>query len=123
MIDVEGGQHLDCCNNVACVGHGHSTVVEAGRRELVRKFLIILCRWLAKNKELIKFISSKGNIQTNGRFLNPIQQRYLDKLLATFPPELNTVELTSRHCLYLCIYCSEIYDTLAHSGLHGQLWK
>lgn len=35
MIDVEGSQHLDCCNNVACVGHGHPAVVEAGRRELV----------------------------------------------------------------------------------------
>lgn len=39
MIDVEGGQHLDCCNNVACVGHGHSTVVAAGRNELVLKCL------------------------------------------------------------------------------------
>lgn len=66
MKDIDGNLHLDCCNNVASVGHSHPRVVEAGRREL-------------------------GNIQTNGRFLNPIQQRYVSKLLSTLPPELNTV--------------------------------
>jgi ethanolamine-phosphate phospho-lyase len=66
LIDIDGNFHLDCCNNVACVGHAHPAVVAAGREEL-------------------------GNIQTNGRFLNPIQQRYTTKLLATFPPELNTI--------------------------------
>ena len=66
MKDIDGNLHLDCCNNVASVGHSHPKVVEAGRREL-------------------------GNIQTNGRFLNPIQQRYVAKLLKTMPPELNTV--------------------------------
>jgi 4-aminobutyrate aminotransferase-like enzyme len=70
MIDVDGNRHLDCCNNVAQVGHSHPKVVEAGRREL-------------------------GNIQTNARFLNPVQQRYLAKLLATFPPELNRVYLVN----------------------------
>jgi ethanolamine-phosphate phospho-lyase len=66
MRDIDGNLHLDCCNNVASVGHAHPRVVEAGRREL-------------------------GNIMTNGRFLNPIQQRYVSKLLSTMPPELNTV--------------------------------
>jgi len=66
MKDVDGNLHLDCCNNVACVGHAHPRVVEAGRAEL-------------------------GRIQTNGRFLNPVQQRYVSKLLATLPPELDTV--------------------------------
>lgn len=70
MIDVDGNHHLDCCNNVACVGHAHPAVVAAGTAEL-------------------------GNIQTNGRFLNPVQQRYLTKLLATMPPELNTVYLVN----------------------------
>ncbi len=70
MIDIDGNKHLDCCNNVACCGHAHPRVVAAGRQEL-------------------------GNIQTNGRFLNPIQQRYLSKLLSTFPPELNTVYLVN----------------------------
>jgi len=68
--DVGGNQYLDCCNNVACVGHSHPAVVEAGCKELAR-------------------------IQTNGRFLNEIQQRYLSKLLATFPPELNTVYMVN----------------------------
>jgi len=58
MIDIDGNKYLDCCNNVACVGHGHKSVVAAGQREL-------------------------ANVQTNGRFLNPIQQRYIAKLLAT----------------------------------------
>lgn len=70
MRDVDGNLHLDCCNNVACVGHAHPTVVKAGQAEL-------------------------ANIQTNGRFLNPVQQRYLAKLLETFPPELNTVYLVN----------------------------
>jgi ethanolamine-phosphate phospho-lyase len=66
MKDIDGNLHLDCCNNVASVGHAHPRVVTAGCKEL-------------------------GNIQTNGRFLNPIQQRYVKKLLSTMPPELNTV--------------------------------
>lgn len=70
MRDIDGNLHLDCCNNVACVGHAHPNVVRAGQQEL-------------------------ANIQTNGRFLNPIQQRYVSKLLETFPPELNTVYLVN----------------------------
>jgi hypothetical protein len=34
-----------------------------------------------------------AQVQTNQRFLHPTQQRYVAKLLATFPPELNTVYL------------------------------
>lgn len=67
---MDGNKYLDCCNNVACCGHAHPTVVKAGQDEL-------------------------ANIQTNGRFLNPVQQRYLAKLLATFPPELNTIYLVN----------------------------
>jgi ethanolamine-phosphate phospho-lyase len=66
MRDIEGNYHLDCCNNVAAVGHAHPAVVKAGQTEL-------------------------NHIMTNGRFLNPVQQRYVAKLLATFPPELNTI--------------------------------
>jgi 4-aminobutyrate aminotransferase-like enzyme len=66
LRDVDGHEHLDCCNNVAAVGHAHPTVVKAGQDELAR-------------------------IQTNGRFLNPVQQVYVTKLLSTFPPELNTI--------------------------------
>ena len=70
MRDVDGNFHLDCCNNVAAVGHAHPAVVAAGSAEL-------------------------ANIQTNGRFLHPIRQRYLEKLLATCPPELDTVYLVN----------------------------
>jgi ethanolamine-phosphate phospho-lyase len=70
MKDIAGKSYLDCANNVACVGHSHPTVVAAGCKEL-------------------------GKIQTNGRFLNPVQQRYLSKLLATMPPELNTVYMVN----------------------------
>lgn len=70
MYDIDGNAYLDCANNVACVGHSHPAVIKAGQEEL-------------------------ANVQTNGRFLNPIQQRYLTKLLKTFPSELNTVYLVN----------------------------
>lgn len=70
MKDVDGNMHLDCCNNVAACGHAHPAVVAAGCAEL-------------------------HQIQTNGRFLHPIRQRFLTKFLATFPPELNTVYLVN----------------------------
>lgn len=70
MRDVDGNMHLDCCNNVAAVGHAHPAVVAAACAEL-------------------------GQIQTNGRFLHPTRQRFLSKLLATFPAELNTVYLVN----------------------------
>lgn len=66
MRDVDGTLHLDCCNNVACVGHSHPAVIKAGASEL-------------------------GQIQTNSRFLHPTRLRYVQKLLKTFPPELDTV--------------------------------
>lgn len=66
MRDIDGNLHLDCCNNVAACGHAHPAVVKAGQEEL-------------------------GRIMTNGRFLNPIQQVYVSKILSTFPPELNTI--------------------------------
>ena len=70
MRDLDGNLHLDCCNNVASCGHAHPAVVEAGCKEL-------------------------SAVQTNARFLHPTRQRYLKKLLATFPPELNTVYLVN----------------------------
>jgi len=70
MIGNDGMRYLDTCNNVACVGHSHPKVVEAGQYGL-------------------------SQIQTNQRFLHPQQQQYVSKLLATFPPELNTVYMVS----------------------------
>eukprot|EP00520_Triparma_pacifica_P018066 CAMPEP_0118657704 /NCGR_PEP_ID=MMETSP0785-20121206/14166_1 /TAXON_ID=91992 /ORGANISM="Bolidomonas pacifica, Strain CCMP 1866" /LENGTH=574 /DNA_ID=CAMNT_0006550651 /DNA_START=114 /DNA_END=1835 /DNA_ORIENTATION=+ len=64
------GDYLDCANNVAGVGHSHPKVVEAGVKEL-------------------------QNIQTNGRFLHPIRERYVKKLLATLPPSLDVIYLVN----------------------------
>ncbi len=66
MIDIDGNLHLDCCNNVASVGHAHPTVVAAGNKAL-------------------------SAIQTNGRFLHRVRQQYVSKLLTTLPPELDTI--------------------------------
>jgi 4-aminobutyrate aminotransferase-like enzyme len=70
MYDLNGIQYLDCCNNVACVGHSEPSVVKAGADALAQ-------------------------IQTNSRFLHPTQQRYIRKLLSTFPPELSVVYLVN----------------------------
>jgi ethanolamine-phosphate phospho-lyase len=70
ITDAAGERYLDTCNNVACVGHSHPRVVQQGQMALAQ-------------------------IQTNQRFLHPIQQQYLAKLLSTFPPELSTVYLVN----------------------------
>eukprot|EP00546_Thalassionema_frauenfeldii_P021846 CAMPEP_0178906144 /NCGR_PEP_ID=MMETSP0786-20121207/6664_1 /TAXON_ID=186022 /ORGANISM="Thalassionema frauenfeldii, Strain CCMP 1798" /LENGTH=597 /DNA_ID=CAMNT_0020577823 /DNA_START=128 /DNA_END=1921 /DNA_ORIENTATION=+ len=70
LIDPAGNRYLDCCNNVAAVGHSHPKVVKAG-------------------------INALSEIQTNSRFLHPSHQRYIDKLLNTFPAELDTVYLVN----------------------------
>lgn len=46
MIDVDGNMHLDCCNNVACVGHSHPAVIEAACKELVFhiKYLLVCAK-------------------------------------------------------------------------------
>jgi ethanolamine-phosphate phospho-lyase len=64
------GDFLDCANNVAGVGHSHPRVVAAGVREL-------------------------SNVQTNGRFLHPGRERYVSKLLATLPDEIDTLYLVN----------------------------
>jgi 4-aminobutyrate aminotransferase-like enzyme len=70
LINEKHHRYLDTCNNVAAVGHSHPTVVHRGQQALAQ-------------------------IQTNGRFLNEVQQRYLAKLLKMFPAELNTVYLVN----------------------------
>ena len=70
MFDHHGNRYLDCCNNVAGVGHSHPRVVKAG-------------------------IDALSMIQTNARFLHPTHQRYVDKLLKTFPSQLDTVYLVN----------------------------
>lgn len=70
LIDSDGNKYVDCANNVACVGHSHPAVVAAGVKGL-------------------------SEIQTNSRFLHPTRYRYIEKLLKTFPPELDTVYMVN----------------------------
>jgi 4-aminobutyrate aminotransferase-like enzyme len=70
IFEPDGTEYLDCANNVAGCGHSHSTVVAAGVAEL-------------------------QNIQTNGRFLHPLREKYVSRLLETLPEELDTLYLTN----------------------------
>ena len=76
FYDMDGNEYLDCCNNVACVGHSEPSVVKAGAEAL-------------------------SQIQTNSRFLHPTQQRYIRKLLSTFPPELTVIYLVNSGYVFL----------------------
>jgi 4-aminobutyrate aminotransferase-like enzyme len=69
MVDSEGRRYLDLYNNVPSVGHSHPRVVEAIRREV-------------------------GRLNTHTRYLNDVVDCYAERLLATFPAELNHLVLT-----------------------------
>jgi ethanolamine-phosphate phospho-lyase len=70
MYEPDGSSYLDCANNVAGCGHAHPLVVQAACDEM-------------------------HNIMTNGRFLHPIRDRYVKRLLATLPPEIDTLYLVN----------------------------
>lgn len=70
MYEPDGSSYLDCANNVAGCGHSHPLVVKAACDEL-------------------------HNIMTNGRLLHPIRDRYVKRLLATLPPEIDTLYLVN----------------------------
>jgi len=67
--DAEGNRYLDCYNNVPHVGHCHPRVVEA------------ICR-------------QASTLNTHTRYLHEGMLDYLDRLTATFAPELSTAILT-----------------------------
>src|SRR5882757_585914 len=69
MFDVEGRRYLDLYNNVPSVGHSHPRVVEAIRRQV-------------------------GQLNTHTRYLNDVVDSYAERLLATFPPEIDRLVLT-----------------------------
>ncbi|WP_431206568.1 aspartate aminotransferase family protein [Bradyrhizobium betae] len=69
MFDVEGRRYLDLYNNVPSVGHSHPRVVEAIRRQV-------------------------GALNTHTRYLNNVVDAYAERLLATFPPEIDHLVLT-----------------------------
>jgi 4-aminobutyrate aminotransferase-like enzyme/Ser/Thr protein kinase RdoA (MazF antagonist) len=65
LYDADGREYLDCVNNVAHVGHEHSRVVEAGRRQM-------------------------GVLNTNTRYLHEAVLEYAERLRALFPDPLST---------------------------------
>jgi 4-aminobutyrate aminotransferase-like enzyme len=69
MFDAEGRSYLDLYNNVPSVGHSHPRVVEAIRRQV-------------------------GLLTTHTRYLNEIVDCYAERLLATFPAEINHLVMT-----------------------------
>ena len=69
MFDAEGRRYLDLYNNVPSVGHSHSRVVEAIRRQV-------------------------GLLNTHSRYLSDVVDRYAERLLATFPLDIDHLVLT-----------------------------
>lgn len=69
MFDVEGRRYLDLYNNVPSVGHSHPRIVEAIRRQV-------------------------GLLNTHTRYLNDVVDAYAERLLATFPSEIDHLVLT-----------------------------
>ena len=69
MFDAEGRSYLDLYNNVPSVGHSHPRVVEAIRRQV-------------------------GLLNTHTRYLNDVVDSYAERLLATFPSEIDHLVLT-----------------------------
>jgi 4-aminobutyrate aminotransferase-like enzyme len=65
LFDADGKQYLDAYNNVPHVGHCHPSVVEAIGRQA-------------------------GVLNTHTRYLHENVLDYAERLLARFPPELNT---------------------------------
>jgi 4-aminobutyrate aminotransferase-like enzyme len=69
MFDAEGRRYLDLYNNVPSVGHSHPRVVEAIRRQV-------------------------GLLNTHTRYLSDVVDGYAERLLATFPPDIDRLVLT-----------------------------
>jgi 4-aminobutyrate aminotransferase-like enzyme len=69
MFDADGRRYLDFYNNVPSVGHSHPRVVEAIRRQV-------------------------GLLNTHTRYLSDVVDCYAERLLATFPPDIDRLVLT-----------------------------
>jgi 4-aminobutyrate aminotransferase-like enzyme len=69
MFDVAGRRYLDLYNNVPSVGHSHPRVVEAISRQA-------------------------GLLNTHTRYLNDVVDSYAERLLATFPSEIDRLVMT-----------------------------
>ncbi len=69
LFDKKGEKYLDCYNNVACIGHGHERVADYVAAQIKK-------------------------VNSHTRYLNKVVTDYAEKLLETFPKELNKVTLT-----------------------------
>lgn len=70
VFDADGREYLDAYNNVASVGHCNRTVVDAVHRQM-------------------------ATLNTHSRYIQRGILDYSDRLLATFPPELDNVMFTN----------------------------
>ncbi|CAL2102092.1 Peptidase M23 [Tenacibaculum sp. 190130A14a] len=70
LIDQYGNKYLDTVNNVAHVGHEHSTVVKAGQQQM-------------------------SLLNTNSRYLHENINQLAKELLETLPPELNVLHFVN----------------------------
>lgn len=66
MYDVYGNTYLDAYNNIPHVGHSHPKVIEAGHHQMTV-------------------------LNTNTRYIYDLLDAYAERLLNTFPPQLNKV--------------------------------
>src|SRR5262249_36630121 len=70
ITDAAGRRYLDAYNNVPCVGHGHPRVAAA-------------------------IAGQSRRINTHTRYLHPAAIELAERLVATCPPELDTVLLVN----------------------------
>jgi len=101
LIDSKGQFYLDCINNVAHVGHSHPSVAKAQSDQA--------------------YI-----LNTNTRFLNPVNIEYAERLCSLFPDSLDTCFLVcsgseaNELALRIALTVSEKKDVLVlEEGYHG----
>lgn len=92
LYDAEGRSYLDCYNNVPSVGHSHPRIVEA----------------LAKQAALLN---------THTRYLHESTVQYAERLVALFPPELDTVMFTCTGSEANDLALRIVYDVTGNRGL------
>jgi len=101
LIDSNGQFYLDCINNVAHVGHSHPSVAKAQSEQA--------------------YI-----LNTNTRFLNPVNIEYAERLCSLFPDSLDTCFLVcsgseaNELALRIALTVTEKKDVLVlEEGYHG----
>jgi Ser/Thr protein kinase RdoA (MazF antagonist) len=70
LFAADGRQYLDAYNNIAVIGHAHPAITRAASQQL-------------------------GTLNTHSRYLHPAVVKLAERLLATFPDELDTCLFTT----------------------------